>query len=265
MATTDAEAPPAAAPELPDYLFDPNAVLKDTSANWRYGQPPDYSNSRKVYNETKTQNHEAGSLPSLVENLVKNWEIEASFKSDIKDWRTIDQANYTFSVNGGPPQSAEHMLSVGTYNALIAPNEFYGSEHADFASSHKTFKRMMPAFAWEVLEVYGGPPVVAIKWRHWGVMKRDYVSLNDKGEKVTAPAHGKTIDIQGVTIARVNAAMQIQSIETFFDPLEMFRQIAPNGELSKAAADAPEGTEEQAAGDAVESGGACPFIAAKKE
>lgn len=114
-----------------------------------------------------------------MENLVKNWEIEASYKTDIKEWRTIDHENYTFSVNGGPPQTGEHMLNVGTYNALIAPNEFYGSEHADFASSHKTFKRMMPSFAWEVLEVIGGPPVVAIKWRHWGVMKRDYVSLNE--------------------------------------------------------------------------------------
>jgi len=43
-----AEAPPA----LPDYLLDPNAVLKDT-ANWRYGKAPDYSNTRKVYNESK--------------------------------------------------------------------------------------------------------------------------------------------------------------------------------------------------------------------
>lgn len=212
MATTDVEAPPAAAPELPDYLLDPNAVLNDTSANWRYGQPPDYSGTRKVYGESKsrksflkdiiysqsylstqtniklyitntppakTKNHETGSLPFLVENLVKNWEIEASFKTSISDWRTIDHSNYTFSVNGGPPQSAEHMLSVGTYNAIIAPNEFYSPEHADFSSSHKTFKRMMPAFAWEVLEVYSGPPLVAFKWRHWGEMKRDYVSLNE--------------------------------------------------------------------------------------
>ncbi|KFZ20153.1 hypothetical protein V502_03320 [Pseudogymnoascus sp. VKM F-4520 (FW-2644)] len=264
MASTESEAAPAAAPELPDYLFDPNAVLKDTSAKWRHGQPPDYSNTRKVFEETKTQNHEAGSLPNLVENLVKNWEIEASYKTDIKEWRTIDHENYTFSVNGGPPQTGEHMLNVGTYNALIAPNEFYGSEHADFASSHKTFKRMMPSFAWEVLEVIGGPPVVAIKWRHWGVMKRDYVSLNDKGEKVTVPAHGATIDIQGVTIARVNAAIQIQSIETFFDPLEMFRQIAPKGVLDKTTAAPSEGTEEQPAGDAVEGaaveGAACPFL-----
>jgi hypothetical protein len=114
-----------------------------------------------------------------VENLVKNWEIEASFKPSLQDWRTIDKENYSFAINGGPPQTAEHMLQVGTYNAILASNEFYCPVHnADFEVSHKTFKRMMPTFAWEVLEVYSGPPTVAFKWRHWGVMKGDYVGLN---------------------------------------------------------------------------------------
>lgn len=114
-----------------------------------------------------------------MENLVKNWEVEASFKPDIEDWRTIDRPNYTFAINGGPPQTAEHMLNVGTYNAIIAPNDYYDPSKSDFSSSHKTFKRMMPTFAWEVLEVYSGPPVVAFKWRHWGVMKNDYVGFNE--------------------------------------------------------------------------------------
>jgi hypothetical protein len=71
------------------------------------------------------------------------------------------------------------MLKVGTYNAIISPNDFYSPENSDFASSHKTFKRMMPTFAWEVLEVYSGPPVVAFKWRHWGTMKNDYAGFNE--------------------------------------------------------------------------------------
>ena len=75
-------------------------------------------------------------------------------------------------------QTAEHMLRVGTYNAIISANEYYSPEHSDFASSHKTFKRMMPTFAWEVLEVYSGPPRVAFRWRHWGTMKNDYVGFN---------------------------------------------------------------------------------------
>lgn len=122
--------------------------------------------------------HEAGSLPELVQNLVKNWEVEASFKTDLKDWRTIDHENYSFAINGSDPQSAENMLQVGTYNAIISPNEYYSPDYSDFASSHKTFKRMMPTFAWEVLEVYSGPPTVSFRWRHWGQMKNDYVGFN---------------------------------------------------------------------------------------
>lgn len=157
---------------------------------------------------------------------MKNWEIEASFKSRVSDWRTVDPEKYTFSVNGGPPQPAEHMLKVGTYNAIITANEFYDPQHSDFEKSHKTFKRMMPTFAWEVLEVYSGPPVVSFKWRHWGVMKEDYVGVNKQGEKITIKAHGGPIEIMGVTTATVDDKVRIQKLETWFDPLTMFNQIA---------------------------------------
>jgi hypothetical protein len=123
--------------------------------------------------------HKPGSLEDLVEKLVKNWEVEASFKTSLSDWRTVDAPNYSFAINGGKPQQAEHMLTVGTYNAIITPNSYYDPGLSSFASSHKTFKRMMPTFAWEVLEVYSGPPRVAFRWRHWGVMKEDYVGYNE--------------------------------------------------------------------------------------
>lgn len=111
-------------------------------------------------------------------NLVKNWEIEASFKTDYKDWRTIDQSNYTFSLNGGRNIPGEEMTRIGTYNALLTKSELYDPSTNNFEDSHRTFKRMMPTFAWEVIEVYSGPPTVAFKWRHWGVMKNDYVGFN---------------------------------------------------------------------------------------
>lgn len=98
---------------------------------------------------------------------------------DSNEWRTIDRANYSFAVNGLPPVTAERFLELGTYNAVISPNVYYSPEHSDFASSHKTFKNMMPTFAWEVVEVYSGPPRVAFKWRHWGIMKDDYVGFNE--------------------------------------------------------------------------------------
>lgn len=216
----------------PDYLTDANAVLKDT-AKWRYGRAPDYSKTRSVYEKTKTVEHETGSLSELVQNLVKNWEIEASFKMDCKDWRTIDAERYSFAVNGLPPISAERFLELGSYNAIIMPNGLYSPEHSDFGSSHKAFKRMMPTFAWEVVEVYSGPPLVAFKWRHWGVMKNGYVGFNNKGEKVTAKAHGGPIEITGITTVVVNDQFRMQKVETYFDAMEMFRQIAPKGIISK--------------------------------
>ncbi|KAI9725716.1 MAG: hypothetical protein M1828_002599 [Chrysothrix sp. TS-e1954] len=238
---------PVPAPSLPDYVLGPNAVLKDVDVAWRYGTAPDYTKTRSYWEKTKVSNHEAGSLPSLVENLVKNWEVEASFKTRLSDWRTVDHSKYTFAINGGSPQSAEHMLKVGTYNAIIdKPNEYYSPRHSDFASSHKTFKRMMPTFAWEVLEVYSGPPTVAFKWRHWGVMEKDYVGFNATGEKVSVKGHGGPIDIQGVTTATVDESLRVQRLETWFDPLEMFRQIAPKGIVNKEIVDAKDGALDRA-------------------
>lgn len=60
----------------------------------------------------KRGKHEAKSLETMVENLVKNWEVEASHKLDVSEWRTVDPNQYTFSVNGGAPQDAQHMLKV---------------------------------------------------------------------------------------------------------------------------------------------------------
>lgn len=211
---------------LPDYVLDPNAVLGDTNAAWRYGRPPSYKKTREYYEQTRQMTHEATSLPSLVENLVKNWEVEASFKTSLLDWRTVDQSCYTFSLNGGPATTGEDMLKVGTYNALITPNKYYDPAQNDFEASHKSFKRMMPTFAWEVKEVYSGPPVVVFRWRHWGVMGSDYVGKNEEGETVRVKAHGGVIDIEGIVVARVNEKLQLQKIDVWFDPMDMFRQIA---------------------------------------
>lgn len=61
----------------------------------------------------------------------------------------------------------------------------------------------------------------------------DRIQNHRKSEKVTVKAHGGSIDIQGISIATVDDQARIQKIETWFDPLEMFRQIAPNGIVTK--------------------------------
>jgi hypothetical protein len=43
----------APAPALPDYVLDPNAVLKDSEAAWRYNKAPDYTKTRAFYLKSK--------------------------------------------------------------------------------------------------------------------------------------------------------------------------------------------------------------------
>jgi Fe-S cluster assembly ATPase SufC len=38
------------------------------------------------------------------------------------------------------------------------------------------------------------------------------------------------LEIEGVTVAVVNDKLQLQKVETWFDPLDMFRQMGPIGE-----------------------------------
>lgn len=87
-----------------------NGMLATSGSNTNQ---PTHVLNRVNFNPTeKRANHEAKSLEELVENLVKNWEIEASHKMDVSQWRTVDPEKYTFAINGGPPQDAEHMLKV---------------------------------------------------------------------------------------------------------------------------------------------------------
>jgi hypothetical protein len=66
-------------------------------------------------------------------------------------------------VTGSP------LTMLRTYNALIGESEFYSSERSNFVDSHKTFKRAIRSFTWEVTEVFSELPVVAFSWRHFGL------------------------------------------------------------------------------------------------
>lgn len=53
MTTVEGEAAQASKAPLPDYFADPDAVLKDAGVAWRYGRAPDYTKTRKYFNESK--------------------------------------------------------------------------------------------------------------------------------------------------------------------------------------------------------------------
>jgi len=63
-------------------------------------------------------------------------------------------------------------------------------------------------FAFEVLEVFSGPPNVSFTWRHFGRMSGPF-----KG----CPAHGKMVNLVGHCVARVNKDLIIEELSVHFD------------------------------------------------
>lgn len=59
--------------------------------------------------------------------------------------------------------------------------------------------------------------------------------MYSKDQKIGAKAHGGPIEIYGVTVASVDDKVRLRSVDTWFDPLEMFRQIAPHGVVNREA------------------------------
>ncbi len=53
-----------------------------------------------------------------------------------------------------------------------------------------------------------------------------------EGKKVNIKAHGGIIDVEGVLVAKVNDKLQIQSIDVWFDPMAMFKQMLEKRESS---------------------------------
>ena len=78
MAATATEPAPVEAPGLPDYVLNPNATLSDASANWRHGRAPDYTQTRKVYEESMQSQ-------DIVELLQQTFCLYVNAGSDLDD------------------------------------------------------------------------------------------------------------------------------------------------------------------------------------
>lgn len=213
-------------PAIPNYMLDPNAVLRDENITWRFGKVPDYTAANENYEKEKSVDHKEGSLGFLVNNLVKNWEKEASYKVKGREWRTIVPEKYSFSCNGGEEYSVDDMLRLGTYNALIGETAYYSSKNTDFEESHSAFRDSMPGgFSWEATEVFSGPPVVTYKWRHWGRMTGTLRCHTGPHSTIEAPATGQTIQLHGMGIAHVTDEFKITKLEIYYDPNEIMAQM----------------------------------------
>lgn len=197
------------------------SFLYDDAENthWRHGGPPSYEDVNILFEQGRTKEWPKGSLEETVQNAIKSWEMEVSHKTRVQDIRTLSPEKFKLIVNGREGLSAEETLKLGTYNALLKtslPEEFqyYKAEKETFESSHDAFKSAFPrGFAWEVLEVYSGPPVIAFKFRHWGFFEGSF-----KGHAPT----GEMVEFHGLGTLKVDESLRAEEVEIYYDPAQLF-------------------------------------------
>ena len=148
---------------------------------------------------------------------VRAFEMEASFKTNPNQWVSIVADKFRMSTNAGPAYTAEDVAAAGTYNLFLGETQHYSAKAETFESSGTLFHTAFPdGFLWELIEVLSGPPNVTFKWRHWGTFSGPY--------KEHAPT-GKTVEVVGVSIARVTDDLKIVSLEHFFDNTSFLDQL----------------------------------------
>ncbi|HLP91685.1 MAG TPA: ester cyclase [Nostocaceae cyanobacterium] len=212
---------------LPLWVQDRDRVIAEsTGVEWRYQTPPDYTRSKENLAQESTRNHLAGSLEDIVQNLVRTFEMEVSFKSNPQQWLSIVNDKFRISTNGGKEYTAADLSAQGTYNLFMADSQHYKASEESFESSAKLFHSTFPqGFPWEVLEVYSGPPNVTFKWRHWGHFRGAY--------KDYAPT-GETVEIIGISVARVTDDLKIVSVEHYFDNTLFLEKLTAGGKLENS-------------------------------
>ncbi|XP_055802659.1 pathogen-related protein-like [Solanum dulcamara] len=199
--------------------------------HWRHGGPPIYDKVNKLFEQGRTKVWPEGSLEETVQNAIKSWEMELSHKTCLKDFRTINPEKFKLFVNGREGLSAEETLQVGSYNALLKSSvldefKYYKADQETFESSHIAFQSAFPrGFAWEVINVYTGPPVVTYKFRHWGFFEGPF-----KGHAPT----GEMVQFYGVGIMKVDESLRAEDVEIYYDPAELFAGLLKGPTISKA-------------------------------
>ncbi|MDJ0619137.1 MAG: SnoaL-like polyketide cyclase [Calothrix sp. MO_192.B10] len=213
--------------QLPLWVQDREQVIaysKQANIEWRNGNAPDYSRSKQNLAQESLYNHLEGSLESIVQNLVRTFEMEVSFKTNPQQWLSVVNDKFRVSTNGGKDFTAEELGAKGTYNVFMADSEHYKSSEETFESSHQIFHSTFPqGFPWELIEVYSGPPNVTFKWRHWGHFRGEY--------KGFAPT-GETVEIVGMSVARVTDDLKIISMEHYFDNSLFLEKLTAGGKQS---------------------------------
>lgn len=208
----------SATPTLPVWAQGRDAVADATPAEQWRTKRPNYHLTEITVPKQRTHQLEEGSLDQIVENIVRAFEMEIGHKSDPSTWLTVAGDRFRMNLNGGEWVDGAAIAASGSYNVLIGNSDYYDASEQTFESQHTVFHTALSkGFFWEVLEVLSPPPVVTFRWRHWGAFTGEYA-----GHAAT----GETIEMFGVSVARLDDDLKILDLEHYYDPNDLMRPLA---------------------------------------
>ncbi|KNA04900.1 hypothetical protein SOVF_195410 [Spinacia oleracea] len=206
----------------------------EKNTKWVSGAPPNFDIVDKLFEEGRTKIWEVGSLEEKVQNLVKTMEMELFHKSP-QDYKAIDATKFAFSVNGRKALTLEGIRKMGGgYNGFLQtslPEELrlYDPTKETTESSHRLFTTtFLRGFAFEILQVYSGPPVIAYKFRHWAYMEGPFLGH---------PPTGDLVEFFGCAIFEVDEQMRVIKVEFFYDRGELLGALMKGSKLEGSFAD----------------------------
>eukprot|EP00927_Polykrikos_kofoidii_P080315 TRINITY_DN77184_c0_g1_i1.p1 TRINITY_DN77184_c0_g1~~TRINITY_DN77184_c0_g1_i1.p1 ORF type:complete len:240 (+),score=37.05 TRINITY_DN77184_c0_g1_i1:70-789(+) len=205
--------------------------VRKPGVSWRSGCP-DYTRVNSLYFEGRTKRHAEGSLEAIMQLFVKNWEVESHHVLSPSDWTTMSHEKFCISTNGMSKVNAQGLSDVGRYNALLGDRTgLYNAAEQTYDSANRIFKEAFPdGFAFEVTDVFSGPPSVTFKWRHFG----RFTGKFESGGKETVGT-GEMVNLYGTCVMRVDENFMIEEMQVFCNPMEMIQPIS-----AAALEDAPE-------------------------
>lgn len=158
-----------------------------------------------------------------------------SYKVDINEWKTV-VPSFRISVNGGDWLSTAELVKVGAYNAFLGDTEYYTASRTSSHASHQIFRvALSKGFAWECVNTYSPPPLIVLKWRHWGPVTGELRCPMRNGQDAVVAPVGNNVEIFGMSKILVNEQFQMVEMENYLRADLMLEQILNGADLKKCS------------------------------
>merc|ERR1719277_1462110 len=159
----------------------------------------------------------------MITKLILNWETEVTHVADIKQWTTVDAANFFINMNASTKYDAQFLSDRGLMNVLL--QEFaagYSAKRNTVESASKLFGEAFPdGMGFEVVEVYSGAPKANYQCRQMGKFTGKFT---DTDGSVYA-GDGRLVEVFMNVTVTLNDNNQIVGVEIYGCPSELTKPM----------------------------------------